>query len=361
LRRAGAGRIGSALAAVAVAAATAFTPTATQAVAALFRAQLSWFGPLGTFTETWPPAHGPNKAPPATATIGPTSPAGKVVLPRSFIDYYGAYSCTGSECYTIYSSIYSIVNGRGSFRPNNPFGAAEPTTIVFPTTLGNPVPNRGSGEPRTPSPTFSGQFDFSRAGSMMIEPGPNRFSGSMRLLYGPNTWFFRLVYTNPPYVSKAYGTFKNPTEFDETEPGEITSSGVVSRFRLTEFGYEKAKTPGGAYISARRHYLNTLNPWTTGRVSGYQPLGSYLTRQTHTGYDNRTANGANGVLSLVRPRLVHAYEINSDPTVPISTPFQALRTTQLKVFFLPEPGAVLLLAAGLGCLMVLRRAIGPNL
>jgi len=86
------------------------------------------------------------------------------------------------------------------------------------------------------------------------------------------------------------------------------------------------------------------------------PLGNTNTIQTATGYDNRTAAGLNGIISLVHPRLVHGYLV-SPPTsgVPIKMIWSAARLQKIDFRFLPEPGAIGMLAAGLSALAGLRR------
>jgi hypothetical protein len=58
---------------------------------------------------------------------------------------------------------------------------------------------------------------------------------------------------------------------------------------------------------------------------------------------------------LVRPRLIYTYKVPIDPAEPIENIRQLARRWRLKVFFLPEPAGMLLLGAGLGCLVVLHR------
>jgi hypothetical protein len=60
-------------------------------------------------------------------------------------------------------------------------------------------------------------------------------------------------------------------------------------------------------------------------VAGYQPAGTYRTRMTYTGYDNRVPNGLYGNLSLVRPGLPHTDLGSSGPNEPIDSNFSATR------------------------------------
>ncbi|HEY5657483.1 MAG TPA: hypothetical protein VIY27_06810 [Myxococcota bacterium] len=302
--------------------------------------------------------------------MGPTTPVGRVVLPRSFYDFYGTYYCPPGRCYDgieISGGLYDVANGQARFWPNNPYGPAMTTTTVrfktYTRTVGGvpitntAVPNTGMGNPVTPTSTYGGLYDFSRAGSIQIQEGPNKFSGTMRWIWGPKSYFYQLITGNYPYVSKAWGTFKDPTEYDEAEVGELDTTGMVTRWRYTPALQNKATDGNGNYISAVVRYMHSAAPWTTGRVEGYQPLGDYLTRLTLTGYDNRLTRptpmwGVTRKLSLVRPRLVHSY-ISDDTGIDVQE--KAFVIWNLQVFFTPEPGRVLLLSAGAVILMVLIR------
>jgi hypothetical protein len=208
------------------------------------------------------------------------------------------------------------------------------------------------GNPVVATTAHSGRYDFSRGGSIQITPGPNKFSGTMRLVYGPNASFYQFITYFTPNIYKAYGSFTGPPSGDETNPGETTSSGKVTRFLLTPIGAKKAKTGMGAYIQSTAHYLHLLAPWTTGMIEIYNPIGYYQTFITRTGFDNKAPGKTMGltptrVVSLVRPRLVHTYLNPSNPVDPIVTNFQAARIWRMDVFFLPEPGKIMLLVTGI--------------
>ena len=79
-----------------------------------------------------------------------------------------------------------------------------------------------------------------------------------------------------------------------------------------------------------------------------------LTSSTTTPY-TQILKGVTRVVSMVRPRLIHTYKVPIDPAEPIQNIRQVARLWRLKVFFLPEPAGLLLLGAGLGCLVVLYR------
>jgi hypothetical protein len=118
-----------------------------------------------------------------------------------------------------------------------------------------------------------------------------------------------------------------------------------------------------------QQYLNTIHPWTTGTASVHNPGGSpFQITPKATGYDrslggaditvthydwnqvwNKTLStlttatfttkqylfGVGRVVSMVRPRLIHGYDVPLDPgSDPITNIWQAARMWRLKVFFL---------------------------
>jgi hypothetical protein len=167
----------------------------------------------------------------------------------------------------------------------------------------------------------------------------------------------------------------------------------------------KAPTPYGnaSFITGMRRYLNLIHPWTTGfakvhnakgspakRLPGVGTISPAVITPQAKGYDidlygatkvtvtrtvwnqfwNRTLStlttttrtnkqylhGVGRVVSMVRPRLIHDYNVPLDPSVdPITNIRQAARMWRLKVFFLPEPAGMLLLGAGVAVLLGLSR------
>ena len=100
-------------------------------------------------------------------------------------------------------------------------------------------------------------------------------------------------------------------------------------------------------------YVDAL-AWTTGLavVSGVR--GAYPTIIVRSGYDNRTSMGS-GTVQLVSPHLVNWIGL----TCPFSGCTPRSETTAgiaiLRLQFVPEPSAVLMLVAGVGLLSVLYR------
>ena len=306
----------------------------------------------------------------------------------------------------------SYWNAKASFRPNNPYAATTTTTVRVRTTadgydptlmgwattmrtiltpmghaaasitLAYPPPTAmyeritptegGCTGPialTLPPPSgscpgttqFSGRYRQSRGGSIMIWPGKNRFGGTLRFFEGPNNHWYRLFWTGSPSreiaslrplpLSQQIGTGV------EIEIGEVNEDYRVLHYPLTG-SYPPQKiaigtTASGApeYSVATAHYLITRAPYTTGKIQVWQPNGATITIQTATGYDNRTPAGLYGAVSLVHPRLVHAYTVfppSSGKSIVMS--WSSARLRKIDFRFLPEPLGTSLLAWGLAAL-----------
>ena len=382
--------------AFAVAAGSLLAPETALADTALFRVERQFYGaPLPAATSPggagrymsgirpWVvlTRNGENYySPPAEAIVEPGNPiGGAFTLPSGFIA--SSYASVGPPFpgppgyYTFSGPYYH--NGPGRFGPSNPYAATMTTRIVFPTTLGNPYPNYGSGPPTSMAvtTTFSGRYDFSRAGSIHVTPGPNRFGGTMKLFYDPSAYWYAYVDYFAPAYYRGYGSFlcQDPPGVTCT-PSAVSSIGDVTvYFKMTRFlmnvtgtgtgkqtraNTAKATTPtslgpgtfptqygNASYIAAKNFYLNTIHPWTTGFASAHNPLSPYTNvRPQLQGYDislggaditvthvrtsamwNSTLStvtytqdtykqylkGVTRVVSMVRPRLLHVYTSNS--------------------------------------------------
>jgi len=271
--------------------------------------------------------------PPATAIVQPGNPiGGAFTLPSGFIDVDWTCSCSWAPPGQTSASGWNYYNGPGRFGPSNPHAATMTTRIVFPTTLGNPYPNLGAGNPVTPTTSFSGLYDFSRAGSINVTPGPNRFGGTMKLFHRPGAfghrpgafanWYQYIYYFAPAYY-KAYGSFlcQDPpgvtcTPSVVSSIGDFTSSEMVTRFLLNVTGTGTGKQSGentarattpidpaygtfptrygnASYIAAKGFYLHIIHPWTTGFAVAHNPLSPYTNvRPQLQGYDT-SLGGAN--------------------------------------------------------------------
>jgi hypothetical protein len=345
--------------------------------------------------------------PPGWATVDPGNAIGaKFTLPSSFIDYSGTrtrYPGTASFYVDFTRSVLDYVNLEAHFRPNNPYGATTPTTVTFSDIIPGGV-----------TTTHAGNFDFSRNGYMKITPGGNHFGGTMRYLHAPTSLLYQYIsysYAPPTFAFKGYGSFVcTKMGVDCATPSyeqefEAILSRMVSRYLLSptiipyttptpwgKTGYRKIRTP---VAISKNYYLNLSGPWTTGSIDVFIPtptsVASYVgAHPTAAGYDRSlsgaditllrthtsviykgfgktyyptkkyysTLKGVTRVVSLVKPRILHVYQ---DPRIvedPIRRKYGVPRIERMKVFFLPEPGAMLMLGsgiAGLAALALLRR------
>jgi hypothetical protein len=387
----------------------------------LFRMKRTWWGGTSTASpanpyiskDFHPRYSGPNKNPPAQVYVGfetTVSGAKGQTVPRftassKFIrDYTYHGSCVPGTCfpgYPVNSADYSYWNLAGRFQPNNNrFGGPASTTTVIFETVGDATPvftpngdrrlPLQGGNPKTATATpcvgggnancgawahtflahnkgdpisfADGNYDFDRAGSIMVTPGKNRFGGTMHFFYGPNHLYYQQLTINTAYLSRAYGPqmdVRNPNA--NTVLGDVQFGGPFDIYRFTRSGYVPVTTgdgtpnsPGNPYfINAPYFYM--LVPFTTGMVTVWQPFGGTNTEFQLTGYDNRTSKGLSGVVSMVRPRLAHTYKILPDPNQPIVMTWASGSAWQMDFHFLPEPGSTAMMASGLVVLAGLYR------
>jgi hypothetical protein len=356
---------------------------------------------------------GEYRYPPPTAVVAPGNPiGGAFTLPQSFITTMYTGTLTAKTAWPGYTTTYYYwaYNGPGKFEPG--FGSmASQLRLVFPTTGGNPTPNYGRGNPLTPTTTFDGRYDVSRGGSINVTPGPNRFGGTFRLFFYPEAHWDQYIFYFSPTLYQGYGSYLcfDDGMYDCTPDTFVSEPGTTAMtlgvwWLLTPGGKAKATTPtaprqatrptptpygNASYLRRSQHYLNLIHPWTTGFAKVHNAKGSpavitpqaqgydislggaditvthYSWKLVHVSYysssfyDTVTTKqylkGVTRVVSMVRPRLIHTYKVPIDPAEPIENIRQVARLWRLKVFFLPEPAGMLLLGAGLGCLVVLHR------
>ena len=317
------------LGAFAVAAVGLLMPASALAQQALFRIQQAWHGlPDPAVTPggaglyqgyvqpyTLPDAIGKPGLyvyPPATATVEPGNPiGGAFTLPQAFVSFFSTGTITPKTGWDGYTTTwyYHAYNGPGKFEPG--FGStASQLRMVFPTTQGNPYPtfmydavlgrshwfggNYGTGNPTTPTTTFGGRYDVSRGGSIVVEPGPNRFGGTYRLFFEDTArWIQNIFYSPPNYYYGAGDYFcfddgvKDCTPYTHvSEPGTtqiyngtwwLLTDRAASPIKAAEmkatipvpaprYSTYPTPTPYGAnsYLRRSQHYLNLIHPWTTG-------------------------------------------------------------------------------------------------
>ena len=314
-------------------------------------------------SEPWPghtidgQPYGPTY-PPATAVF---TPNGGFSIPRHVIHWGTAeldgytFSCVPGTCAPGYPKsiyYYSYYNQKGIFSPNHPNAPTGTAAVTIRKTVTSP------GFTTT---QFNDAYAFGRVGSMKVTPGPNKFGGTMRYFYGLNSRWYQLVTNVYPCCEVFYGhawrTGMTPygqpsgmmdvTEYDlmELAGTYINFAGTRAHTYLTTGG----GTPNdpGPYITRQSHYFWSTAPWTTGMITGFQSGGNYISTAVQTGSDNRTENREMGTLSLVTSHLTHSYINSFNPSEPVTSPFHNVRVWKMRVTFLPEPGGILLVGAGI--------------
>jgi len=439
--------------AFAIACASIFTSADPgHASSALFRAKRTWwFSQPRPWTDgrVEPRTGKKSYQLPAIAILGSTVPHPAFTAPKSFIKHEPFYfACSPYwplprpyRCFSTATASRrrywgatgwnSYWNGKGMFRPNNPYAPTTTTTVRVrttmdgydPTLMGWPTVTKYVATKRgkvtrlawaaTPPPTaggdritpteggctgpiaatippvgascpgttqFDGYYRKDRGGSIMIWPGPNRFGGTMRWFRGPNARFHWLYTINGPYTSVTFPPVplsqQTPSSV-ETVVGEVVAVPVSRGYYyqltdpyriarrvlgLTAMGAAcKASDIGSAhpdcrYLQKTVQHLATRAPYTTGKLQGWAPNGYTNTLQTVTGYDNRTNMGFLGVVSLVHPRITHAYrwDRSIDPTKPVELVWSSSRMRRIDFRF-PEPRGVWMLTWGIVALAGLQR------
>ena len=184
-----------------------------------------------------------------------------------------------------------------------------------------------------PATTHSFTFTVTGVGTVFIKRGPNAFGGAMGLLgklgarevlYASGTTFTGSMSWN---MIRALGRgFGDPDRVFTNTGRFVNAAGTqTSTYTLTAWGTE----------------------WTTGSVTLYAKAGTFTTILHRAGYDTTTPSGVRN-LQLVTPVLTQWIDSygNQAPTGHIG-----ILTIQV-----PEPSAVLMLVAGAGALVVLRKA-----
>jgi hypothetical protein len=184
------------------------------------------------------------------------------------------------------------------------------------------------------------------SGTWRIRAGKNQFGGVMGLLgkYGAQG-----AYT----ITGMTGTYRGTSDWAMVQPlgrplyntqigtGAMGTTIWQNPYSKTNKWYKT--TPKGKVNVSTILAVGSGTLWTTGQVGAFAKTGAYYTSQWRTGYDNRDSQGY-GNIQLVTPTITHW----------LSPGFNT-HTAQIGMLTLsvPEPGAVLLLAAGGGVLGLL--------
>lgn len=243
---------------------------------------------------------------------------------------------------------YSYWNQAGVFYPSNPYGAIATTTIYAAAT----------------TTLSSGYYDDPpRPGHIRIQPGANRFGGTMRFFSGDGYFFVGRAERPSSSLFAAYRWNAIRTQSNHGNPpmrNAMTGPQTLGQnltYGSTRMEHSTLQTSGGLPVTYQFWAFSTIVPWTTGMVTVDQPYGPLSTRIVQTGYDTRsttTYGAVTGRLSLVQPYLYHNYP--SVGTTGSVTHLAFMRRVTLT--FNPEPAAAGLLIAGILGLVGLYRLRG---
>ncbi len=222
----------------------------------------------------------------------------------------------------------TFVNAAGSFFANGGAVAA-----------GHPNYIGGTGTTRYNNRTGMVAND---KGTWQVRAGKNAFGGAMGLLgkYGATG-----KYTDPDVTGVV---FSGVSSWAMVPPLGRLFQNTVHHYGGggTTYWYNPYDKTAKWYTPKGYSIINAIGVgtlWTTGQVGGFAKTGAYHTSLWRTGYDNRTAGGK-GTIQLVTPTLTHWLSPGWNT--------HSAQTGMLKIR-VPEPGAVLLLAAGGGVLGLL--------
>jgi len=219
---------------------------------------------------------------------------------------------------TLYSTYATFVNGAGSF-----FAGGGPAA-----GLGT-ITHKGNGQ---------------RIGSWFIHEGTNGFGGALGLL-GRQGAYARFEIKE---ITSLPGPFVGTSSWNMIKA--LGRSGMDALNPYTNVG-----TFTNTYLGTMTTYTKfaTGTPWTTGSVTVYATAGTFTTILHRKGFDTTTPSGVRNI-QLVTPSLTHWKRGHGRPfnhTGHIGI---------LELQIVPEPHGVLLLAAGAGALVMLRRIVRRN-
>ncbi|MBW2287237.1 MAG: hypothetical protein JRG90_05375 [Deltaproteobacteria bacterium] len=221
----------------------------------------------------------------------------------------------------LYSYTYAnLRNDAGSFGPGKGFfsTAAAPTTLVFDQQAGGTTVQK-----------------------VTVKRGSNRFGGVMKLL---GTYSNKVCYFYAGGCGLGYGTWG----YQNVGAAGYKSGGVVTASYTTQFVQVYYNTAIATF--AKYDVVEQRFPWTTGTVTlTATARGPNKTFEQRKGFDNRTGSGY-GTVQLVSPLLTQ-WLAQSANAVKMET--GGIAVMQIK--FLPEPGGIASLIAGVSMLCVFGR------
>jgi hypothetical protein len=173
-----------------------------------------------------------------------------------------------------------------------------------------------------------------------VNRGTNRFGGVMRLLGDYTT---KVCYFYAGGCGLGYGTWVYRAVGDAA----YKSGGVVTGSYTTNFSFTYYNTALGT--NAKYDIVAQRFPWTTGTVTVNATLrGAHKTWEQRKGFDNRV-DGV-GTVQLVSPILTQWLAQSAN-----APKFETGGIAVMQIRFVPEPGVIIGLLAGISMLAVLNR------
>ena len=183
-----------------------------------------------------------------------------------------------------------------------------------------------------------GNFTVAHTAKVRVTAGKNQFGGTMRLLGD--------YYTNRGLATISKSEGSTPWNLQYIGAGAATVMGKVTGGLQYSAMIDRKWLNLGSYGYSARTATISAFPWTTGMVEVTATGGPQATILKRTGYDNRTPGGA-GNIQMVSPALTRWKHPFSD--------YYTGSIATLKLTFIPEPTALLMLIPGMGALAILHR------
>jgi len=257
----------------------------------------------------------------------------------------GVVSTTGAT-----STTRTTGSPRGFTLPKSGFSRVTSGASLFPTTW---IPIPGGVFPfrfeieyadlRNDSGSFAkgggpGSFSVSSGARVHVTAGKNQFGGTMRLLGS--------YWTNRGDEAGSTSVGATPWNLQYIGAGAQTSMGVVTAGLNYQAMIMRPYHYPGKFAYSARTATASVFPWTTGVVEVTAASGPQATILQRSGYDNRSPNGA-GTVQLVSPMVTRWKNSLGD--------YHTGGIAIMKLRFVPEPRAWLMLVAGASSLGLLHR------
>jgi len=204
--------------------------------------------------------------------------------------------------------------------------------------------------------SFTVTHSLADVAKIQVKAGANQFGGTMRLLgqYSAN----RGVLSASTTVGSTPWNLQYMGAGAKTMTGNVTAGLTFMTGAIRSYHYGIGTKQKLSY--SPRYVTASVFPWTTGTVEVTALSGPQETVLKRTGYDNRTPSGE-GAIQMVSPALTRwrnpKHDDPEDPPTFVGDYYTG-SIGVIKLVFVPEPQAWLMLATGISALGLLYRANG---